>query len=145
MALRTGRRIAGTWLAGVTAVALASQDPCLLTLPEARELGGSDTTVAGGGGKTCNYLSADSSPRVTIALFDPQAEDGKAALALLADAEKFAEKKNGKVRTWIAADRLEGWVLSGEVLASVSAPGEASSKRKRKLELAVFHLTEKLR
>jgi hypothetical protein len=123
----------------------AAPDPCLRTLAEARELGGSDTVQAGGGGAACDYLAADSTPRLRIALFDAGSAEAAAALARLGDRERYEERKSGKARTGIAAEGLEGWVLAGQVLASVTAPGEVSAERRRRLELTLFCITEKLR
>jgi hypothetical protein len=125
--------------------ALAAPDPCLLTVAEARELGGTDTSQAGGSATTCPYLASDSSPRLSISVLPAGGAEGQAKLGQLADRELFTERKNGRARTWVAADKLEGWVLSGEVLASVSAAGEWSSKRRRRLELTVYKISEKLR
>ena len=137
----------GSWSAILlcAAGALAAPDPCLLTVAEARELGGSDTSQAGGSATTCTYLAADSSPRLSISVHSASAAESQATLGQLADRERFTERKNGRARTWVAADKLEGWVLSGEVLASVSAAGEWSGKRRRRLELTVYKISEKLR
>jgi hypothetical protein len=145
MAIRRAVCVGAALALGEVSAATAVPDPCLLTLTEARQLGGSDIVQAGGGALTCDYLAADAAPRLSISVLDAAAPEAQQALSRLADTEGYTEKKRGKMRTWIAADRLEGWVLAGDVLASVSATGESSSKRHRQLELAVFTLSEKLR
>jgi hypothetical protein len=148
--MRNGSTIetVGAWVALTLAGALAAHavpDPCLLTVTEARELGGTDTVQAGGRAETCTYMTSNASPRLTISVFAAEAPSSQEILAQLEDGERYTARKNGRARTWVAADKLEGWVQSGDVLASVSASGEANGKRRRKLELTVYRISEKLR
>jgi hypothetical protein len=123
-----------------------AQDPCLLTLTEARELGGSKIDQAAGDARLCNYVTASGESHLSILIDDIASPDARVRLEELGDAARFTSRQKGKVTYWVSRDdELAGWVRRGELLAEVRADGEASAKRRRNLELALQRVGERLR
>lgn len=152
--MTTGRSRAciRAWTVAVAAVAAgvpgwpaAVADPCILSVSEAREVGGADTVQAGSDRSTCTYRSSSSEPRLSIEVVAPATQEGQQRLSQLDDDSRFTSRKQGKATTWLAKDALVGWVLEGETLVEVRVEGrEPDRKVKRSLELALFKITEKL-
>jgi hypothetical protein len=136
------------WLPLVAAFAppAAAQDPCLLTLTEARELAGSDISQAGGDGRRCTYAVPSGESRLEIEIDAIASEAARARLEELGDAARFDSRQKGRVTYWLSrGDELAGWVRRGERLASLRSAGAASAKRRRLLEHALQRVGERLR
>jgi hypothetical protein len=132
---------------GLSSVSRASaQDPCLLTLTEARELGGSEITQAAGDGRRCSYVVKGGETRIAIDVGGVDSPAAQTRLEELGDASRYDSRQKGKVTYWLSrADELAGWVRRGERLAEVRSDGEASAKRRRLLEHALQRVGERLR
>lgn len=125
--------------------AAAVDDPCILSVSEAREVGGADTVQAGSDRDTCTYRSSSSEPRLSIELVAPTTPEGQERLRRLEDDSRFSSRKQGKATTWTAKDDLVGWVLEGETFVEVRVEGRKPDRKvKRSLELALFKISEKL-
>jgi hypothetical protein len=150
MTHQRGRFGIASWtFAGAVALAMpglaAIDDPCILSVSEAREVGGADTVQAGSDRETCTYRSSSSEPRLSIELVAPATPEGQERLRRLEDGAQFASRKQGKATTWTAKDELIGWVLEGDTFVEVRVEGRKPDRKvKRSLELALFKITEKL-
>lgn len=137
--------VAAAVSAGVPAWSVAVEDPCILSVSEAREVGGAETVQAGSDQDTCTYRTSSSEPRLSIELVASDSEQGQARLRELADEARFTSRKQGKATTWLAQERLVGWVLEGETFVEVRVEGrEPDRKVRRSLERALFRISEHL-
>lgn len=135
-----------TLLPLASAVPLLAQDPCLLTLSEARELGGGEIAQASGDARRCSYVTGAGEQRLSIEIFSIDAQEAQSRLEELGDSARYTSRQKGRVTLWVSRDdELAGWVRRGERLAAVRASGEASAKRRRALEHALFRAAERLR
>jgi hypothetical protein len=130
---------------GVPAWSVAVEDPCILSVSEAREVGGPETVQSGSDQATCTYRTSSSEPRLSIELVASASEQGQARLRELTDQARFTSRKQGKATTWLAQEQLVGWVLEGETFVEVRVEGrEPDRKVRRSLERALFRISEHL-
>jgi hypothetical protein len=130
---------------GAVSSAQAIDDPCLLSVSEAREVGGAETVQAGSDRATCVYRTASSEPRLSIELVASGEPEGQSRLRQLEDESRYTSRKQGKARTWIAKDALVGWVQEGEMFVEIRVEGrEYERKSKRSLEMALFRIADRL-